>query len=312
MDTTVKIENGQLVTDLYKKPTDRCQYLLPSSCHPSHVSKNIPFSLAYRLVRICSDPNTLEKRLAELKDMLLGREYRPGVVNSAIERAKAIPRTKALEKVPPKITDRVVFALDFNPQLPSVSGIIKSAWRVMSKDPKMKAVFPKPPMVAWRRPKSLKDKLVKTKVPEQQNRPQRKSHGMRKCNKNGCLTCPYVMEIHQVQSKNTGKTVKINSLCYCESKGIVYYIQCKNCLEEYIGQTGRSLAKRFEEHRGYINNKTNDPTGIHFNLPGHQISDMQITVLENVFSQSRAVREERESMHIREFETEYRGMNKKK
>ena len=30
--------------------------------------------------------------------MLLGREYRPGVINSAIERAKAIPRTKALEK----------------------------------------------------------------------------------------------------------------------------------------------------------------------------------------------------------------------
>ena len=127
--------------------------------------------------------------------MLLGPEYRPGVVNSAIERAKAIPRTKALEKVPPKITDRVVFALDFNPQLPSVSGIVKSAWRVMSKDPKMKAVFPKPPMVAWRRPKSLKDKLVKTKVPEQQNRPQRKSHGMRKCNKNGCL------KIQEKQSK---------------------------------------------------------------------------------------------------------------
>ena len=36
LDTLVSIQDGKLVTDLYRKPTDRCMYLLPSSCHPTH------------------------------------------------------------------------------------------------------------------------------------------------------------------------------------------------------------------------------------------------------------------------------------
>ena len=62
LDTKVSIDGGKLITDLYKKPTDRCQYLLTSSCHPSHITQNIPFNLAYRLLRICSRRETLELR----------------------------------------------------------------------------------------------------------------------------------------------------------------------------------------------------------------------------------------------------------
>jgi peptide-methionine (R)-S-oxide reductase len=71
LDMTIKITNNQIVTDLYRKPTDKVQYLLPSSCHPSHIFKNIPYSLALRLVRICSTKELLDKRLAELETMLL-------------------------------------------------------------------------------------------------------------------------------------------------------------------------------------------------------------------------------------------------
>ena len=38
--------------DLYTKPTDTHQYLLPSSCHPKHCSRNVPHSLALRIRRI--------------------------------------------------------------------------------------------------------------------------------------------------------------------------------------------------------------------------------------------------------------------
>ena len=81
---------------------------------------------------------------------------------------------------------------------------------------------------------------------------------------------------------------------------------------EYIGQSGRTLSKRFKEHLGYARNKTKDPTGQHFNLPGHNISHMEISILEKVYSQSRAVREARESFYIQEFQTELLGMNDKK
>ena len=135
---------------------------------------------------------------------------------------------------------------------------------------------------------------------------------MKKCNQPGCNICPFVKVGKQIVSTNTGKIVQITHSCFCDTTGIVYIIKCSKCSEEYIGQTGRTLSTRFGEHLGYVRNKTNDPTGVHFNLPGHNSSHMEVSVLEKVYVRSKAIREARESLWIREFESEIRGMNKKK
>ena len=54
LDCQITMENGTITTDLYRKPESSVQYLLPSSCHPPHCWKNIPYSVAFRLRRICS------------------------------------------------------------------------------------------------------------------------------------------------------------------------------------------------------------------------------------------------------------------
>ena len=60
LDTQSRLDEDRICTDLYTKPTDTHQYLLPTSCHPKHCCKNIPYSLALRLRRICSDSNMFE------------------------------------------------------------------------------------------------------------------------------------------------------------------------------------------------------------------------------------------------------------
>jgi hypothetical protein len=62
--TKVSIINNRLVTDLYRKPTDRVQYLFPSSNHPNHIFKNVPYSLVLRLDRICCDKVMLRQILS--------------------------------------------------------------------------------------------------------------------------------------------------------------------------------------------------------------------------------------------------------
>ena len=98
LDTTVKITDEGIETDLYRKPTDRVQYLLPSSCHPAHTFKSIPYSLALRLVRIVSNRKQLLIRMDELKTMLISRQYNKNIVENSIERALLIPRETALLK----------------------------------------------------------------------------------------------------------------------------------------------------------------------------------------------------------------------
>ena len=63
LDTTTTVKKGNMTTDLYSKPTDKHQYLSPSSCHPKHCFKSIPFSQAIRVKRICSTVETTKQRL---------------------------------------------------------------------------------------------------------------------------------------------------------------------------------------------------------------------------------------------------------
>ena len=83
---------------------------------------------------------------------------------------------------------------------------------------------------------------------------------------------------------------KINRQVNCQSSNIVYMIKCKknNCQKNYIGETERTMNNRFQDHKGYVQNrKTNHPTGEHFTSKGHQLSDMVITILEQVSSKGK-------------------------
>ena len=97
LDVLVTVRDGKIITDLYRKPSATVQYLLPTSCHPGHVTRNIPFSLGYRILRIVSDHGTMLKRLDELREMLISRHYSPNVIESAFERVKKIDRNLALQ-----------------------------------------------------------------------------------------------------------------------------------------------------------------------------------------------------------------------
>ena len=57
----------------------------------------------------------------------------------------------------------------------------------------------------------------------------------------------------------------------------------KNCKQVYIGETKRILKFCLADHRGYVlNNNKATATGLHFNLPGHSLEDLSITVIEQV------------------------------
>jgi hypothetical protein len=78
LDTSSSLSEGELSTDLHSKPTDTNQYLLPSSCHPPHVTKSIPYSQALRIRRICSTNKSLKKTMGSTKKVLAKLITSPG------------------------------------------------------------------------------------------------------------------------------------------------------------------------------------------------------------------------------------------
>ena len=315
LDTLCSIKNGRIDTDLYKKPTDRNQYLLPSSCHSKMTTKAIPMSLGLRIVRICSDTDKRDKRMEELKGLLLERGYSEGMVDSALERAKKVPRKAALKKVAKKVqTKRPVFAVTYDPRLPSITNLQAKHWRSMvSRDKYLGDVFPSPPLTAYKRQPNIRSHIIRAAVSKGPSRyPQRNQRSMTKCNIQDCTACPFIKEGKEV--KINGVSWRINKQLNCKTYNIVYAIICKkdNCKEVYIGETKHMLKFRLAQHRGYVQNKDNSKaTGQHFNMPGHSLADLMVTIIEQVKKSDTLYRKEREEYHIRSFNTLHKGINRK-
>ena len=103
------------------------------------------------------EEHTRDQRFMELKDMLLDRDYPPGIVNAAIVKARAIPRSVALRRVSRQPTNnRPVFVVCSAPLLPSLPKIITKHWRSMVReDSYLESVFPEPPLVSYKRQKNI-------------------------------------------------------------------------------------------------------------------------------------------------------------
>ena len=119
----------------------------------------------------CTEPETRDLRLQELRQFLLNGEYRPGMVDSAIARARAIPRAKALRYVVThKQTRRPVCVVTHDPRLPDIKTIQLKHWRRMKYAyPYLEEVFPEPPLVAFKQQKNFKNYVIRAKVPPPTN-----------------------------------------------------------------------------------------------------------------------------------------------
>jgi hypothetical protein len=316
LDVTVSLHNGNIHTDLYTKPTDKHQHLLYSSCHPYHTKKAIPFSLALRLRRICSSDETFKNRTNELLTYLIKRGYKRNFVNKQIERAANIPRNIALQTKGKAPNDRIPFVITYNPVLPNITNILRKHFNTLQSSNRCKTIFSSSPLVSFRRSSTLRDILVRAQLPNNtSNQSSSLQPGSFRCGSN-CATCPYISNgLTKYTFSSTGETRFIKSHITCNTKNVIYMVQCNHCKLQYIGETKRRLKDRFNEHRRTVdrNNTVSKPTTVsdHFtNNPNHSANDMQLIPLEKINSKRDSIRKAREAFLINQANTlEPHGLN---
>jgi hypothetical protein len=92
------------------------------------------------------------------------RRYNDKVIASGVSKASEIDRNDLLEYKEKKINKRVPLVLAYHPSLEKISGIVRHHWKQIEKGETLAKLFPEPPVVAFRRPKSIKDTLVRAAV----------------------------------------------------------------------------------------------------------------------------------------------------
>lgn len=313
LDTTTIIKDGIMSTDIYSKPTDKHQYLSPSSCHPSHCYKSIPYSQAIRVKRICSTDEKASQRLGELRCHLKKRGYNNKSIQKGFEKAKSVPRKELLEYKVKKTNNRIPFVVTYHPALQNVSSTIREHWKEFEKHPELNKLFPEPPVMAFRRPKSLRDILVRADITKQLCT---QSGQCRACEVPRCKSCRQMSNTKTFKSNTTGKEYTIFGNLTCKTENTVYILECTVCPLQYVGESIQQFNKRMNGHRSDLDRKTFLPVSQHFlSSPDHSKKDfkkMKITLIDHNPNWSYSQRKERESYWIKELGTLHpKGINKK-
>ena len=163
LDTRLRIEDdGTISSELYSKPTDMHQYLLPMSNHPPHVHKHLPYGLALRTRQIVSREDRLRIRLRELKSYVLSRGYDATALDAQICKALAVTREDALACKTKDNTSRVPLVCTWNEHLPDLGTLLRQFFPILSRDTALGSCFSSSPLLSYRRQRNLRDLLVHT------------------------------------------------------------------------------------------------------------------------------------------------------
>ena len=286
LDLTLYLVDGFIRTDVYSKPTDSHLYLPPSSCHPKHVFKAIPFGVATRLKRNCSEETFFTKRTAEYKGYLVNQGYPSKLVDDQFSKASAISRNDLLKTRLKETKKLFPFVTTFNPTLPNVGSIIKKHWSILQSNPKLKELFPRGSIIpSFRRSKNLKELLAPSRFRSTAvGQPIHQTNGSFKWNRSRCDLCQnFFVESKSFLSFQTGKKYTINSRLSCDSTNVIYLASCKKCRLQYVGSTTTDFRIRFRNHKSaMLTNKTTCEVAVHFNKTSHVLADFSFQCIDQV------------------------------
>ena len=169
--------------------------------------------------------------------------------------------------------------------------IISRNFRILREDSKIRNIFNKPPLKAFRHAENLKDLLVRSSLP---HKPATAITSYFPCNRTRCRTCLQVNLSSTITTPE--RLVNINGYFSCITKHVVYCLSCTKCPSTvYIGETGRRSADRLREHRRDVINERNDlPVPARFNQTNHAPEDMKIMVLKAGVTNQRDYRKKQE------------------
>ena len=139
-----------LAPSIYSKDTDTHQYLSPESCHPIHIMKNIPTTVANRCRTNCSDKveddNIFKETLVEYKAYLLKSGYNEQNINEkfinlAVKKKRSHILKDNEQKKQQKTFQKYRFVTEYEPSFPDIRKAFRKFDHILKNDEKMKKFF---------------------------------------------------------------------------------------------------------------------------------------------------------------------------
>ena len=276
LDVTVSLKHGKLRKILFTKLTDSQFYINTSSCHPSHVLKNIPKGQFIRLRRIYLRKSDHLLNSEILCQQFIERGFHEKELKKTIKQVAKMDRSGLLrDRIRENKDPQTILVSTWHPKLSAITSVLKHNFHLISSDPKLSKIFKQKPTVTYRKNKSLSDHLLKNDIANQQLH-----SNVTPCGK--CKLCPQMNTAKLITNVKLNITEKIKGTGNCKEREIIYAAQCSKHKVLYIGHTGEQLSERFFKHRYDIKNRPdNSELAKHFHESHNLNDDLNVTILQN-------------------------------
>ena len=244
-------EEGITHTDIYYKPTNSHDYLHHDSFHPEHTLDNIPFCLAKRIIVFCSDGETMERRLEELRELLKQCDYPIKTIEKGIHNARLQGPAE-----PKSNKDNIIALVHQNMSNFRFSHILDTTRHLLqnARSDEIRNVFKETRFVeAMRQPRNIIRTISTKRITPDDNEP---NPGIfAECTDDRCEICSYgYIQNCTSFTTSSGHHWEIKSHINCNSKFVVYYLECLMCdgtspMVTKTGKTKTTLRKRINNHK---------------------------------------------------------------
>ena len=118
---------------------------------------------------------------------------------------------------------------------------------IIESSKRLNKIFPQRPIMAYRRPKGLRDIRVHAKL-----NPDPSDDGTtgesKPCGNMRCFTCKLVTPI-RIAKSSPGASVKLRRQTNRKSENVIYLIKCTRCGKQNVGDTKRVINECMNGHR---------------------------------------------------------------
>ena len=146
------------------KPTETFQYTHFTLSHPPGIKKGFIKGEALRLLRTNSSETVFNDSITNFKSRLTARSYPYEMIQTTLSEVSFTGRQPALLQKSKALKQILPFVTTYHPSVRNLKNILMQNWDLIQNQPLLNTIFKNPPILSYRRGKSLTDMLVKAKL----------------------------------------------------------------------------------------------------------------------------------------------------
>lgn len=186
--------------------------------------------------------------------------YPKKILDKAIQKVASIPRESLLlytnrqQLKDQQESAQLTFSTQYSPQFGSITKIIDKYLPMLSSDDNLRSVLNNRVRYVSKRASTLGSIVSLSLYLSESHTPTRWLNTVCfiSCGHTRCLVCSHILKQNTFGSLSTGKTYKMRQFMNCNSKFVVYAINCISCSVQYVGCTTNSFKTRIRKHLSYI------------------------------------------------------------